>query len=127
MQGISYILATIILTIYGQIIIKWRIGNNTVLPEDLLGKLKVLGSFFIDPFIMSGFFAAFLSALAWMAAMTKFEVSFAYPIVLGGLVLGTNVIAIVILHESLSWTKISALLLVILGISLLVLDGKANV
>lgn len=127
MQGITYILATIVFTIYGQIVIKWRIGNNTVLPEGLLDKFKLLGLLFLDPFVISGLFAAFLSAVAWMAAMTKFEVSFAYPIVLGGLVLGTNIVAIVVLHESVSWTKISALLLVILGISLLVLDGRANV
>lgn len=124
MSGYIYVLATIFFTIYGQIIIKWRVGNNVILPDFWLDKLKVLSVFLIDPFVISGFIAAFLSALAWMAAMTKFEVSFAYPIVLGGLVLGTNIIAILFLHESVSWVKISALLLVILGIGLLVWDGR---
>lgn len=127
MSGFFYIIATIVFTIYGQIVIKWRIGNNTELSGSYLEKLKLLFMFLMDPFIISGFFAAFLSALAWMAAMTKFEVSFAYPIVLGGLVLGTNLIAIMFLHESLSCTKIFALVMVVLGISLLLLDGKTNV
>lgn len=33
----------------------------------------------IDPFIISGFIAAFIASLLWMAAMTKFELSAAYP------------------------------------------------
>jgi drug/metabolite transporter (DMT)-like permease len=31
-----------------------------------------------DPFIISGFAAAFIAALCWMAAMTKFDLSYAY-------------------------------------------------
>lgn len=31
------------------------------------------------PFIISGFAAAFIAALCWMAAMTKFDLSYAYP------------------------------------------------
>lgn len=74
-----YIFATIILTAYGQVVLKWRIGKFGSLPAETFEKVRFLFSLFLDPFILSGFIAAFLAALAWMAAMTKFELSYAYP------------------------------------------------
>ena len=74
-----YIFATIILTVYGQLMLKWRIAKFGPLPTELLEKLKFLLSLLLDPVIFSGFIAAFLASLAWMSAMTKFELSHAYP------------------------------------------------
>lgn len=74
-----YILSTIGLTVYGQLILKWRITKFGQLPEDSIEKLKFFISLLLDPAIFSGFAAAFLASLAWMAAMTKFDLSHAYP------------------------------------------------
>lgn len=74
-----YILATIGFTVYGQLILKWRIGQFGPLPADFSEKLRFLFGLLLDPAIFSGFVAAFLASLAWMAAMTKFELSHAYP------------------------------------------------
>jgi len=74
-----YILATIGLTVYGQLILKWRISQLGSLPLELADKIKFLLGLLLDPAILSGFAAAFLASLAWMAAMTKFELSHAYP------------------------------------------------
>ena len=75
----SYILATIGFTVYGQLILKWRIAQFGPLPSGSADKLKFLVSLLLDPAIFSGFAAAFLASLAWMAAMTKFDLSHAYP------------------------------------------------
>lgn len=74
-----YILATIGLTVYGQLVLKWRIVQFGPLPTGLAEKLKFLIFLLLDPAIFSGFAAAFLASLAWMAAMTKFDLSHAYP------------------------------------------------
>lgn len=74
-----YIAATIGLTVYGQMALKWRITQFGALPEGTGAKLTFLLGLLLDPVIMSGFAAAFLASLAWMAAMTKFELSHAYP------------------------------------------------
>lgn len=74
-----YIIATISFTVYGQLILKWRIRTFGPLPNDTVEKSKFLLSLLLDPAIFSGFAAAFLASLAWMAAMTKFELSHAYP------------------------------------------------
>lgn len=74
-----YILATIVFTVYGQLILKWRIDKFGPLPTEFFDKLKFLVLLLTDPLIFSGFAAAFLASLAWMAAMTRFELSHAYP------------------------------------------------
>ena len=74
-----YIVATIAFTVYGQLVLKWRIGIFGPLPINSADKLKFLISLLFDPAIFSGFAAAFLASLAWMAAMTKFDLSHAYP------------------------------------------------
>ena len=74
-----YIFATIIFTVYGQIVLKLRIKKFGPLPIHFFEKLRFLVSLLLDPVIFSGFAAAFLASLAWMAAMTKFELSHAYP------------------------------------------------
>lgn len=74
-----YIFGTIGFTVYGQLILKWRIAKFGHLPTDTFEKLKFLISLLFDPVILSGFAAAFLASLAWMAAMTKFDLSHAYP------------------------------------------------
>lgn len=74
-----YIFATLVFTVYGQLILKWRIAQFGPLPAELADKLKFLLGLLFDPAIFSGFAAAFLASLAWMAAMTKFDLSHAYP------------------------------------------------
>ena len=78
-MGYLYIFGCIFFTVYGQLILKWRLSLKGAMPEEFSGKLLFLAKAFLDPFILSGFAAAFVASLFWMAAMTKFQVSFAYP------------------------------------------------
>jgi multidrug transporter EmrE-like cation transporter len=74
-----YIAATIGFTVYGQLILKWRVGFYGQMPIEAIEKLKFVFSVLFDPWVLSGLTAAFLASLAWIAAMTKFELSHAYP------------------------------------------------
>jgi drug/metabolite transporter (DMT)-like permease len=75
----SYIVLTISLTAYGQLILKARFASHAVLPNDFGTKLWFLLHLLFDLLIFSGFVAGFLASISWMAAMTKFDISHAYP------------------------------------------------
>lgn len=63
-------------------ILKWRIDQLAVkLPESTSAKMLGLIGLIADPYILSGFIAAFLASLCWMAALTKFQISYAYPFI----------------------------------------------
>ncbi len=109
-----YILATIGFTVYGQLILKWRIAKFGALPSDSIEKVKFLISLLFDPVIFSGFFAAFLASLAWMAAMTKFDLSHAYPF------MSLNFVVVLLLSgwllsEPVTLQKILGIALIVLG------------
>jgi drug/metabolite transporter (DMT)-like permease len=109
-----YILATVGLTVYGQLILKWRISQLGPLPAEFLDKLKFLLGLLLDPVIFSGFAAAFLASLAWMAAMTKFDLSHAYPF------MSLNFVVVLLLSgwllsEPISMQKVLGVGLIVLG------------
>ena len=113
--GYFYIFATVLFTVYGQLILKWRIGRYGALPDVFADKIVFLLKLLFDPFIFSGFVAAFVASLFWMAAMTKFDVSFAYPFMSGAFVL-VFLLSVFLFNEPVSWQKVVGLLLIVAGI-----------
>ena len=117
-----YIFACIILTVYGQMILKWRVANYGAFPIETAEKIKFLFYLLIDPFILSGLFAAFLASLSWMAAMTKFEISYAYPFMSLNFVL-VLLLSTSILGEPLTWYKSLGVLLIVVGTFIIAYKG----
>lgn len=109
-----YILATIALTTYGQVALKWRISKFGPLPAGTLQKIPFLLSMFLDPIILSGFLAAFLAALAWMAAMTKFDLSEAYPFTSLNYVI-VLLLSTWLLSEPVSANKVLGIVFIVIG------------
>ena len=58
-----------------------------------------------------------------MAAMTKFDVSLAYPLITAGLTLTTVFMAIVLLSEPVSINKILGVVLIISGVLFMIRDA----
>jgi multidrug transporter EmrE-like cation transporter len=115
-MGYIYIVGTIFFTVYGQLVLKWRIANYGNLPDGFVEKIIFLIKLLLDPYIFSGFFSAFLASFFWMAAMTKFDLSHAYPIIVGGLAIFTSLLAILFLKEPLSIYKVIGIILIVTGV-----------
>lgn len=81
-MGYLYIFSTILFTVYGQIVLKWRISNLnwTLNTTDGFGQMIVSYlKFLFDPLVFSGFASAFIASIFWMLTMTKFDITYAYP------------------------------------------------
>lgn len=118
-----YILGTVLCTIYGQLIMKWRIVNYGFLPDGLASKILFLLKLLLDPFIFSGLVAAFLASMFWMAAVTRLDLSSAYPLITAGLTTITVVLAIVLLKEPLTFSKVLGVVLIVSGVLVMVRDS----
>ncbi|MDQ7047614.1 MAG: EamA family transporter [Sulfurovum sp.] len=114
-MGYFYIFGTIFFTVYGQIVLKWRINTVGSLPEELTDKIIFLFKLLFDPWIFSGFFAAFIASFFWMATMTKFDISYAYPFMSGAFVL-VFLLSVFLFQETITWQKIIGLTFITLGI-----------
>jgi multidrug transporter EmrE-like cation transporter len=114
-MGYVYIAMTILLTVYGQVVLKWQVTLSGSMPSGSGDKAAFLFSLLLRPWVLSGFAAAFLASIAWMAAMTKFDLSYAYPF------MSLNFVLVLLLsgflfHEPLSTPKLIGLALIMLGI-----------
>ena len=115
-MGYFYIFGTIFFTVYGQIVLKWRINDIGVLPDGGMGeKVLFLFKVLFDPWVFSGFLAAFVASFFWMAAMTKFDISYAYPFMSSAFVL-VFLLSVVLFHEPVTWQKVIGLVLIVAGI-----------
>jgi uncharacterized membrane protein len=116
MNPYVYIFGTLFFTIYGQIVLKWRLsGLNIILPNGLFDKIIYLVKLIFDPFIFSGFISAFVASLFWMAAMTKFQITQAYPFMSLAPAL-VFVIGVLFLGEAFTIGKLIGLVLIMIGI-----------
>jgi len=81
MDGIDmnhmYIALTIFFTVYGQIILKWQVNATGAFPTDPTEKMWFLIQLLLNPWVLSSLACAFLAALSWMVAMTKFQLGYA--------------------------------------------------
>ena len=115
MNPYIYIFATLFFTVSGQIILKWRISRlQLLLPDSFVSKITVLLKVIFDPFIFTGFVFAFIASLFWMAAMTKFEITTAYPFMSLAPAL-VFLIGVLFLGETFTIGKLAGLGLIILG------------
>jgi len=120
MNSYFYIFFTLIFTVYGQLILKWRLSNlKVVLPDDVMDKFFYLIRLVLDPFILSGFIAAFVASLFWMVAMTKFEITHAYPFMSLAPAL-VFLLGVFVLNETFTMGKVVGLIIIMLGIAITV-------
>ncbi|HLR62001.1 MAG TPA: EamA family transporter [Lentibacillus sp.] len=114
-MGYLYIFGTVIFTVYGQLVLKWQVDQAGTLPEALWDKFLFLLQLLLNPWIISGFASAFLAALCWMAAMTKFNISFAYPFMSLSFIL-VFLLSAILFGDPVTVHKIVGLGLIVAGI-----------
>lgn len=112
-----YVFATLFFTVYGQLILKWRITKLSFsLPDTaIIDKIIALLRLVFDPYILSGFISAFVASLFWMAAMSKFEITEAYPFMSLAPAI-VFVLGVWLLGETFTIGKIIGLILIVIGL-----------
>jgi drug/metabolite transporter (DMT)-like permease len=113
--GHFYILLTLLFTVYGQLVLKWQMGSAGQMPLVAADKVMFLLRQFLNPWIMSGFVSAFLASMAWMAAMTRFELNYAYPFMSLAFII-VMLFSIAFLGEQFSAQRVVGTLLVVAGL-----------
>lgn len=81
-QRLAYLMVfvTIALTAYGQLALKWQVTRAGPVPALWSERIAYLGSLLLNPWVLSAFAAAFLASLTWMIAISRLEISSAYPV-----------------------------------------------
>ncbi len=112
LTGYLYILGTVFFTVYGQIVLKWRVSQAGVMPDELVAKAGYIFGMLADPWVISGLLGAFLAFLCWMGAVSKFDLSYAYPFTSLSFLL-VLIFSAIFFHEPITFSKILAVILII--------------
>jgi multidrug transporter EmrE-like cation transporter len=119
MQYISnhlYIFLSIVLAVSSQLIIKWKMTAFSFDDyETIYDKFIFAFSMLLNPYIILALTFTLLSGLSWMIAMTKFDISYAYPFTTLGFIL-IFIFSVIFFNEIITWQKILGLSFIILGL-----------
>jgi multidrug transporter EmrE-like cation transporter len=111
-----YIFLTVAFAVLSQLIIKWKMSAFSFSDyETLTDKFVFAFSMLLNPYIIISLILTLLSGLSWMIAMTKFDISYAYPFTTLGFVF-ILFFSMLIFNEPLSWQKVVGLIFIISGI-----------
>jgi len=114
-----YLLLAISFAVVSQLIIKWQMSAFSFDDyETWQDKFALAFSMLLNPYIIISLILTLLAGVAWMISMTKFEISYAYPFTLLGLVLVT-IFSVIFFGESINTYKIAGIAVIILGIVLI--------
>ena len=113
------IFANVLTTSIAQILLKGGMSSPAVvnsLAEGFRG--STITTVALNPLVISGLVAYFLSAVLWLIVLSRVEVSLAYPFVGAGFVI-TMLLAWQIYGDHLSVTRITGTLLIAIGVVVL--------
>jgi len=113
-----YVLATIAFTVMGQLLIKWQLSHAEPMPSQPGPILIFLVRQLFSVPIILGFGAAFVAALSWMAALTKFQLNLIYPFMSLSFPL-TMVLSAYFFGEDLGWSKLIGIGVILIGLFIL--------
>ena len=111
----AYIALTVLFTVYSQLVMRWQVGNAGAPPAELWEKGRFVFGLLLNPWVLSGVVATLLAGISWMLAMTRFEVSYAFPFMSLNFLLVLAGSAL-LFGESVTATKLVGTALVVAGV-----------
>ncbi len=113
---IAFIIPTVLLVSYSQVVVKWRIPKFGVFPADNWDRVMFLMRALFDPFIASGVLAAFIASLTWLVAISKISLNVAFPLYYGLTFALVVLGSILLLNEPISIPKLVGIVLILSGV-----------
>lgn len=114
-MGYVLIALTVLLTAYGQLILKYEINSVTDIPNGLPMIGFLIKFMFFRPLVISGLLCALVASFTWVAALSRFELSYAYPFMSLSFVLVVT-LSFLLFGEGFNAYKLIGLALICLGV-----------
>jgi multidrug transporter EmrE-like cation transporter len=121
-MGYLFVAATVLLTVYGQLVLKWQVGMVGSVPDGIAGKLGFLLGILPNPWVISALVAAFAAAMFWMLALSKLPLTTAYPFTASSFLL-VLFFGAAFFGEAITLGKLLGTLLVFAGIAIMSMKG----
>jgi len=115
----AFLLLYIVFTVASQLIMRWRVGAAQTFANAPSDRLGFITSMLMTPWVWAAIVCTFCAGIAWMFALTRFELTYAFPF--------TGVTFVLILvagaylfGEHVGLARVVGTLLVVLGLVVIV-------
>jgi drug/metabolite transporter (DMT)-like permease len=115
MIAVALLLATVALTVFGQLAFKWRIDDAGSFPPDTGERARFLAELALDPWVIAVFASALIASITYGVALSRLELSFAYPFMSLSFVF-VLVFSVLLFSESLTAGKVIGVALICTGV-----------
>ncbi len=115
MKAIKYILASVLLVNLGNLMSKYGLQRYPFQFDSILTSYVNL---FTDPFILIGLMAIGTSSIFWLAALSKADLSYAYPMISIGYII-TAVASWMFFEENLTMVRMAGIFIICSGVFLM--------
>jgi multidrug transporter EmrE-like cation transporter len=118
MRSLIFVLTPVFIGVLGQLALKHGMNQVGKLSVELSLFIPQMMKSFMNPFVFVGFVLYFFSALVWLMVLSRFPLSYAYPM------LSVSYVAVVLLsgilfHETVSPVRWLGILIICAGVVVL--------
>ena len=106
------------LTVMGELLLKTGMNRYGELNVSLSTLAPTAVKIFSNPFVLGGFEFVFSGALFWLAVLSRWPLSLAYPLLSISYIIGIAA-AVVFLKEKVTWTHALGVMVIIIGVYLI--------
>ena len=107
--------STILFTVCGQLLVKSATASLGQIPTDLSQLFSFVISAFLNLKLIAGLVCAFFASITWMGALSRTEISFAYPF-MGLAIVLVLALSPILFKEYVPWTRWLGVLIVCFGL-----------
>jgi len=119
LQYHSFLLLYVVFTLSSQIIMRWRVGAGSAASPTAPERFHFVATMLITPWVWVAIACTFFAGVSWMLALTRFDLTYAFPFT------GVSFVLILVagaymFGEPVSIARIVGTLLVVLGLLVVV-------
>jgi drug/metabolite transporter (DMT)-like permease len=113
----ALLMVAMCLTVTGELLLKHGMNRHGELNVSLDTLVPTAVKLFTNPFVLGGFVFVFSGALFWLAVLSRWPLSLAYPLLSISYIIGIGA-SVLILKEKVNWVQLLGVLVIILGVYL---------
>ena len=117
MKILLAVLPTVLLAVYSQLMMKWRVGLLYMNPQtQAIDGWSRVAHYFSDFWVLSAYITTFLGSIVWMFVVEKYDISVSFPTYIGLTFMIVVIGSCFLLKEPFTLSKFVAVTLIFLGI-----------
>ena len=113
----ALLMVAMCLTVTGELLLKTGMNRHGELNVSLSTLVPTAVKLFSSPFVVGGFVFVFSGALFWLAVLSRWPLSLAYPLLSISYIIGISA-SVLFLKEKVTWIQLGGVAVIILGVFL---------